>query len=31
MGKRKLPFGYQLKQGEMTIHEAEAVVVHEIF
>ncbi len=31
MGKRKLPFGYQMKQGEVTIHEAEAAVVHEIF
>ena len=31
MGKRKLPFGYQLKQGEVTIHEAEAGLVHEIF
>ncbi len=31
MGKRKLPFGYQLKQGEVTIHEAEATLVHEIF
>lgn len=31
MGKRKLPFGYQLKQGDVTIHEAEATVVHEIF
>ncbi len=31
MGKRKLPFGYQLKQGEVTVHEAEAALVHEIF
>ena len=31
MGKRKLPFGYQLKQGEVTIHEAEVGLVHEIF
>ncbi len=31
MGKRKLPFGYQLKQGEVTVHEAEAAVVHELF
>lgn len=31
MGNRKLPFGYQLKQGEVTIHEAEAAVVHKIF
>lgn len=31
MGKRKLPFGYQLKQGDVTIHEAEAALVNEIF
>jgi len=31
MGKRKLPFGYQIASGEVVIYEEEAAVVREIF